>query len=564
MTEDTEVSGRSETINQQSNRVNDTERAVLAEDDNRGSSLSGNSNENNSKRGINDPHNISYGKPENMSLPREFAFLLVIVSAQLLTQCGVGQGLATLEIVGDHFGDTDPGVKSWYIAGYSLTVGTFILSAGRLGDIFGHKLMFVGGFSWFCVWSLLCGISSYVKHSSIFFSVCRGLQGTGPAVLMPNALALLGRAYHLPGKRKHLAFALFGACAPSGFVLGALFSSLLSQFATWQWSFYIMAIACLAVSILSILVIPADEGFDKEYRDSQHFDYIGAFFGISGLVLVNCAWNQSPIVGWKEPYVYVLLILGALCLVTFFWVELKVAKHPLIPLPAFNAVLGRTLASVACGWSTFGIWVFFAWRFWQVLRGQSSLAATAQSSPAAVSGFAASVFTGFAVGRIPTSAIMLGAMVFFCISCILLAPMPIVQTYWSLSFVSMVLAPWGMDMSFPAATIMLSSAVPKEHQGIAASLVATVVNYSISMGLGMAGTVQRYTVPEGVTDENDKGIVLKSYRSAFYLGIGLSGLGTLIACYSFASDIFWGKKKNIQTPPTDEEKAANESAETTE
>lgn len=79
-------------------------------------------------------------------------------------------------------------------------------------------------------------------------------------------------------------------------------------------------------------------------------------------------------------------------------------------------------------------------------------------------------------------------------------------------------------MSFPAATIILSEALPKEHQGLAASLVNTVINYSISIGLGIAGTVQSQISP-GTTEQE----ILKGCRSAFYVGIGLSGLGVLVA-----------------------------------
>lgn len=77
-------------------------------------------------------------------------------------------------------------------------------------------------------------------------------------------------------------------------------------------------------------------------------------------------------------------------------------------------------------------------------------------------------------------------------------------------------------MSFPAATILLSNALPKEHQGIAASLVSTVVNYSISIGLGFAGTIESQVNGGGVK-------ILAGYRGAWYMGIGLAGLGVGIA-----------------------------------
>lgn len=77
-------------------------------------------------------------------------------------------------------------------------------------------------------------------------------------------------------------------------------------------------------------------------------------------------------------------------------------------------------------------------------------------------------------------------------------------------------------MSFPSGTIILSNNMPREHQGLAASLVNTIVNYSISIGLGLAGTVESQ-VNRGGTD------TLRGYRGASYMGIGLAGLGVGVA-----------------------------------
>jgi hypothetical protein len=85
------------------------------------------------------------------------------------------------------------------------------------------------------------------------------------------------------------------------------------------------------------------------------------------------------------------------------------------------------------------------------------------------------------------------------------------------------------DMSFPAGTLLLSNRMPKEHQGVAASLVNTIVNYSISLALGIAGTVEGH-VNHGGKD------VLKGYRGAWYLGIGLAGTGLVIAVLYGLSD----------------------------
>lgn len=162
------------------------------------------------------------------------------------------------------------------------------------------------------------------------------------------------------------------------------------------------------------------------------------------------------------------------------------------------------------------------------MRGASPLLATAWLCPVAVSGLLAAGFTGALIHKIGPAWVMTMALCAFLIGTTLMATAPIDQTYWSQTFVSVIVQPWGMDMSFPAATLILSNAVSRRHQGIAASLVNTVVNYSIALGLGFAGTVE-YQVNNGGLTTEDK---LRGYRGAYYMGIGIAGLGIAI-CLAF-------------------------------
>jgi MFS family permease len=102
---------------------------------------------------------------------------------------------------------------------------------GRLGDMYGHKRMFIVGWIWYAVTSVIVGFSYAPKsNGSIMLSVTRGFQGIGPAILVPNAMALVGTTFPV-GLKRNMVFSAFGACGPTGFVFGAIFSALLSQFA---------------------------------------------------------------------------------------------------------------------------------------------------------------------------------------------------------------------------------------------------------------------------------------------------------------------------------------------
>ncbi|CZT21407.1 related to aminotriazole resistance protein [Ramularia collo-cygni] len=330
-----------------------------------------------------------------------------------------------------------------------------------------------------------------------------------------------------------MAFALFGSCAPGGALIGYAFAAMFAELAWWPWAFFSFGIALFCIALAAQLAIPdpQDEKPGLKGKDLMgaiwELDLLGAVIGITALILFNFAWNQAPLggVGWSSPYIIVCLILGLLLAPLFFWIETRVARNPLLPLEVFTSSNGFVLACVACGWASFGIWVFYIWQILTEIRGASPLLVTAYLSPLALSGIVAAVSTGALLHKMKPAWIMIIALCAFMTSSTLTATLPPHQTYWAQIFVCTLIAPFGMDMSFPSATLVISDSVAKRHQGVAASLVNTVVNYSISMGLGFAGTVEVHVNRGGTTLDNQ----LLGFRGALYLGIGLAALGVLIA-----------------------------------
>jgi MFS family permease len=439
-----------------------------------------------------------------------------------ITEFAYGMGLNLVKPAGETFNVTNPLELTWLVAGYSLTAGTFILFSGRLGDLFGYKRLLTIGFAWFSLWSMISGVAVYSNR--ILFIFARVVQGIGPAIVLPNGLAILGSSYP-PGGRKNMVFSCFAATAATGAIIGTVFAGLF-ELAWWPWVLWFLSIVLAVISVLTYLFIP-DELSPKPFEaipmreKLRKMDLPGAIAGITALVLINFAWNQAPIVGWEQAYVYVCLIIGILLVGVFFYIELRLTTVPLIPFEALNYHTSFVLACVACGWGTFGIWSFYSWQTVKELRQHSSLSTAAQYTPVAVAGAAAAITTGIILTKAGPAYTMVIAMAAFLIGIILVATLPLDQIYWGQLFVALIVTPFGMDMSFPAATVILSDAVPKKHQGIAASLVATIVNYSISLGLGFGGTVE-VQVNNGGKTTSDR---LSGFRGAEYVGIGLSSLG---------------------------------------
>lgn len=452
--------------------------------------------------------------------------------------------LILLREIGQSFGVTEPASLAWLIAGYSLTVGTFILFSGRLGDIFGYKRMMLIGFAWFSFWSMVVGVSVYSNYVLVVFA--RVLQGIGPALALPNGLAIFGYTYP-PGHRKAMVFAFFGAVAPMGAVIGGVFAALLSRI-SWSWSQYINAIWLLVLCIAGHFVVPNDPNRHelptglKNWSDT--LDLPGAVVGVVALVLFNFSWTQAPISGWVTATALVPLILGLILFCVFMYIEAKVSKNPLLPFDAVTVDTMFVLAAVVCGWACFGTWTLYLVQILQDIRGLSPLLTVAWFCPVAIAGGCAAVFTGKLLGpwAVKPPIVMTMALSAFTIGCILAVTAPRDQIYWGQIFVSIVVMPFGMDMSFPAATLILSNIVAKEHQGVGASLVNTVVNYGIALGVGFATTVDVHVNNGGHTPEDR----LQGYRAGLWMGAGLACLGLTICAAFVVREFFWSKEPKTE------------------
>lgn len=174
------------------------------------------------------------------------------------------------------------------------------------------------------------------------------------------------------------------------------------------------------------------------------------------------------------------------------------------------------------GWSTFGVFIFYTWQFFEELHGASPLLASAWYSTNGGSGVAATILSGIFLERIGAATAMVLALLAFLVEIVLIATAPIDQSCLFQTCWCLVVIPFSMDISFPAATVIISDQFPPKLQAIGASLVRTVVNYRISLRLRFAGTVEVHVNHGGQTRQD----MLAGYRGAFYIRIGFAALGT--------------------------------------
>ncbi|KAI5821177.1 major facilitator superfamily domain-containing protein [Pyronema omphalodes] len=454
----------------------------------------------------------------------EILFIIVVTSAQLITQANLGNTVFPQFSIASGLGILDQPIKqSWFVASYSCTVGTFVLITGRLGDLYGRRNLFLLGY--FLLTLLNIGIGFARNH--IVYDILRALSGIGPSIMMPNAAALLGGAWQGDDKRsrrmKMLAFCTFGAIAPGGYILGGAWGAgVIEAGSHWGWVYWSMAIVCAGLTVAAWLVVPDNEVTNG--RGSGGFDWWGSLTGVCGLVMVFIALNGAPDFGWKGPISPTLLILGVLSIIAFCYIETKVA-HPLLPMEIFRSSTFSAVAiSLVGGWSSFGVFQYYQPHFLIQLRGISPLHTSLQMLPCALTGIIAALLAVFLLSKVPGYTIFGFAMFCFFLGQLLLIFTPVDQSYWQMTFPICFIICFGPDLSFACASLIASDKLKPEQQGVAGSFINTIVNYSIALGLAVVGNVEAATA---------HGNIERGYRSAFYTGTGLAALGIIFTA------IFW-------------------------
>ncbi|KAI1073707.1 major facilitator superfamily-domain-containing protein [Whalleya microplaca] len=338
-----------------------------------------------------------------------------------------------------------------------------------------------------------------------------------------------------------MVFTLFAVMSPTGILVGAAGAGALSL-VWWPLTYWAFSVVLFVIAVIGRFVIPNPTWDNKAPVSIRAFmtelDIPGAFAGVSSLALISFAWNQGPFDDWKQPYVWVSLILGLVLVGIFVLIECYYAPKPLIPFMALSSDVALVLVSVACGWSCFGIWASYTWQFALNIRGASPLLTTAYFSPIIFVGLFSAGTTGFMLHRLGPSIGLFISLIGFTVGSLLIATAPVVQSYWSQLFICILMTSWSMDMTFPAATFVLSHVVDRKHQGTAASLVSTVMYYSISLGLGIARTVECSVNRGGLTRRNR----LRGYRGALFTGVGLAAIGSLV-CLAFMIKAYRRKQK---------------------
>jgi EmrB/QacA subfamily drug resistance transporter len=403
-----------------------------------------------------------------------FSALLLVLLLASLDQTIVSTALPT--IVGDLGGIQH---LSWVVTAYLLAATISGPLYGKLGDLYGRKVVLQTAIAIFLVGSALCGLSQNMTELIAF----RALQGLGGGGLIVTTLAVIGDVVPPRERGRYQGFfgAVFGVSTIIGPLLGGFFVDNLS----WRWIFYVnLPIGVLAFAVIGAVFHAASE------RREHSVDYLGAALlaaGLAGVVLYTSLGGTTY--PWGSPALIALLVAGTLSLLAFLLVESRVPE-PILPLVLFkNRVFAVTSAvGFIIGLALFGA-VTYLPIYLQLAKAKSPTVSGLLLTPMMGGLLVTSILSGQLISRFgryrpfPIA----GTAVTAC-GLALLSRLDLGTSIWTVGLYMLVLG-LGLGLVMQVLVLAAQNAVPYEYLGVATSSSTMFRQIGGSVGVSIFGAI---------------------------------------------------------------------------
>ncbi|HET6695806.1 MAG TPA: DHA2 family efflux MFS transporter permease subunit [Gaiellaceae bacterium] len=365
---------------------------------------------------------------------------------------------------------------AWVVNAYLITFGGFLLLGGRLGDLFGHRRLFLIGITVFTLASALCGLAT----SQEMLVVARAVQGFGAAVVSAVALSLMMTLFTEPAERAK-AMGVFGFVASGGGSLGVLLGGIITDVLSWHWIFLVNVPVGIAVVALTLVLVPAA----RVPSAAQRLDVAGAVTVTVSLMIAVYAIVNGNGVGWLTGRTLGLLAVAGVLFAIFLVIEARTSS-PLMPLSLFRLRNLSTANVVGVLWSAaMFAWFFLSALYLQLVLGYSPLQVGLAFLPgnlimgALSIGLSARLVMRFGIRPPLAVGLLLAGL-----GLALFARAPVDGTFVVDVLPAMVLLGLGAGMAFNPVLLAAMNDVEPQDAGLASG----VVNTSFMMGgaLGLA------------------------------------------------------------------------------
>ncbi|MCW2814208.1 MAG: major facilitator transporter [Nocardioides sp.] len=410
--------------------------------------------------------------------------------------------------------DAEFSALQWTVSAYALTLASFILLGGTLGDRFGRRRVFVVGVVWFAVASLACGLAQDVTT----LIAARAVQGVGAALLTPGSLALLQVTFRAEDRARAIgAWSGLGGVATA---IGPLLGGWLVDVASWRWVFLINLPLAAVVVWVAVRHVPEthDEG-----ADGTAVDWTGGALGALALAGLTFALIESA----RGTTVVVLAAAVGVAGAAAFVVRERRADYPVLPLGAFRSAQFSAVNGVTfLVYGGIGVVFFLLVVQLQEAAGFSPVAAGSALLPVTALMLVLSARSGALAARIGPRLQMAVGPVVCAGGLLLLSQVGAGDSYLRDVLPGVLVFGLGLSVMVAPLTAAALGAAPDEHAGMASG-----VNNAVARTGGLVA-VAAIPVVAGVSDGAADG-----FEHALWISAAILALGAVAAALTVRNDV---------------------------
>jgi EmrB/QacA subfamily drug resistance transporter len=414
------------------------------------------------------------------------------------------------------------GNLTWVVNAFLVTFGSFLLLAGRLGDLLGRRRVFLTGVVVFTFASALCGLAP----SQGFLIAARLMQGVGAALSSSVILAIIVTEFPRPGDRAR-AMSAYVFVAVAGGSLGLLAGGVLTQALSWHWIFFVNLPIGITTLAAGKALIPPDEGIGLEHR----VDWLGSILVTLSLMSAVYAIVQATSHGWGSPQVLGFGALAIALMGAFLTVESRI-ENPIMPLRILR-LRGLIGSSAVRGFLVTGMYstFFLGTLYLEHVLHYSALQTGLAFMPWTVTvGILSLGVTARLVTRFGSMRVLVLGMVTVIIGLALLCTAGIHTSFFPTIFLAYFAIGLGIGSAFmPLLTIAMAD-VPASDAGLGSGITNVSQQVAGALGLAVLGTIatnhSKALEAQGHTLASS---LVSGYHLAFAIGVASIVVGIVMA-----------------------------------
>ncbi|WP_370552583.1 MFS transporter [Conexibacter sp. CPCC 206217] len=411
---------------------------------------------------------------------------------------------------------------TWVVNAYLITFGSFLLVAGRLGDLIGRRRVFLWGVTAFAIASALCGFA----NSPGLLVAARLIQGVGGALAAAAVLAIIVAEFPNPRERAR-AMGLYMLVAVSGGSIGLLVGGVVSDLLSWHWIFFINLPIAVAALMLGRALISTDRG----QGFGRGLDVTGAALVTVALMVGVYAIVGAADHGWTSTRTLGLGALAIVMLIAFYVLESRL-ENAIMPVRILKL---RSLidASIVRAFVAMGMYssFFFGTLYLQNINGYGPVRTGLAFLPMTVTvAFLSTGTTARMVRSIGALRTLLIGLVSMIAGLLLLGSQGADAAYFPVSLIAFLLMGFGAGSSFLPLLTLAMAEVPRSDAGLASGIVNVSMQISAAIGLAALGTIAASHSKTQLADGHATAdALLSGYHLAIAIAAAVVAVGVVVA-----------------------------------